>query len=140
MVAFSFSGRWLPEDKFPTDKERKVEVFRLIQSGEKRTTIRAAKLHRISLQELLELPRVCEGDELQLYWKQRSKNCELIAKATAGRPYQLIIETRVDDRHIILPGGYDYHKLMEGDGFKTKEDFLKFFADGYYWVYPFELK
>lgn len=139
MTAFSFNGKWLPKDEFPTDKERKAEVFRLIRSGEKESTIRAAEVHRIGLQELIVLPRAGKGDELQLYWKQRTKDCELIARRTCGIPCEIVIMTdEKGKRHVKIAGRRRFEDVMKGDGFKAKEDFYKFFKDGYYWLYPWE--
>ena len=146
MVAFSFNGKWLPD---LTDKERKLEVFRLIRSGEKKTTIRPAKQVITDPEEETGycVPRAREGDKLQLYWKQRTRDCELIAEKVCGRPYQILIDSdrKADVEVVSWELGIDcavegelLDDLIKNDGFKSKADFAKFFGYGYYYVYPLE--
>ena len=146
MVAFSFNGKWLPEDM--TDKERKAEVFRLILSGEKKSTIRKAKFafhDYVQDIDIYKNPRAPDGSALQLYWKQRTKDCEKIKEIICGEPIFLLIDSDGET----VEASYDYgeewaiseeqlKQISKNDGFKSLTDFARFFVghDSYY-LYPF---
>lgn len=132
MVAYSFNGKWLPD--WMSEKERKEAVFKLIRKGIKdRTT-------RVKL-------RAHAGDTLQLYWKQRTKDCELIARAKCMSAYPVKIDHNrqgvyadaappIHDRFIWAKINAEYFAKKEG--FQSVSDMFKFFEDGVYHTVEWE--
>ena len=119
MVAYSFNGKWLPD--WLSEEERKAEVFRRILKGIKNRTTR-------------ENPRAKPGDSLQLYWKQRTKECELIMRTKCILSYKIKFEKGM--LYVSTLEGHWFKKNAEyfskKEGFNCVGDMFKYFKDGIY--------
>ena len=121
MVAITFTGHWTGAKTIP---EQKVIVFKKIREGIKCTTIR-------------ERARCKPGDQLQLYWHMRQRDCEKILDTVCREVAPILIY----ENYIILNGvkiqdPSELHYLAVRDGFRDYDSFLKYFTEGllYHWI------
>ena len=128
MACVGFSTKWLA---WKPKKERKKELFRLIHSREKTTTIRKTEIRGFR-----------PGKPLNLYFGLRTKGCQKIAEAVCveKRPIRIDSvnqEIRLLHKEIGLGSWVRYSQkaeenIIKMDGFPNKEAFYDYFDTGEY--------
>jgi len=118
MVAYSFQGRFIQPIRVGLSK-----VSLSFDCPPKRQTIRAVGKRR----------HARPGEELQLYFAQRSPQCELIGKArcTDVKPVKLYIGAEslgVDVEGDYFCGSTATHEFAQADGFVDVPDMLAFWT------------
>ncbi|AFY39910.1 hypothetical protein Lepto7376_3736 [[Leptolyngbya] sp. PCC 7376] len=99
----------------------KKQFVPLIESGEKRQTIRCRKRP------------IKVGERLYLYTGQRTKSCRKIAESICGKTHDFVLSKyQLDDYARIFIDGEQIcnahiRELAFRDGFETVEDFVQFF-------------
>ena len=122
MVAINYTGSWIT---WKPKKERTAELFRLLKSGEKDTTLRDKVPRGLSV-----------GKSIQHYYGMRTRGCVLIALAECSTIQTLIIDPELGGMSVMDSENGSFYALRDfemdevirRDGFPDRDSFFRYFG------------